>query len=181
MRARVGGIGGGVAGERQPGRVGGRVRVAVGVGEPDRSHRTPELVGVLGVVKGDRGVGEAEVQRGKEPRRRRQVAVLRGCDLGGDLVPEVLDRRVPELADLGLLGRAGGAGRRPEALHLVDRRRVGVARQCGRRCRPELVSAVEHERPHPTPGGEDGRREVGRGELVAAGRGPRYERRWCDV
>ncbi len=172
VRAGVGGVGGGVAGERQPVRVGDRVRVAVGVGEADRGDRPPQLVGVLGVVEGDRRVGEAEVERGEQPRRRRQVAVVGERDALGDLVPEVLDRRVPELADLRLLGRARRAGRRAEALHLVDRGGVGVARQRGRRRGPELVAAVEHERGDLSPGGEDGGREVRRRRLVVARRVP---------
>jgi hypothetical protein len=40
-------------------------------GEADGGHRPPEPVRVLGVVEGDRGVGEAQVQRGEEPRGRR--------------------------------------------------------------------------------------------------------------
>ena len=51
MRAGVGGIGGSVAGEREPVRVADGVGVAVGVGEADRRDRPPELVRVLGVVE----------------------------------------------------------------------------------------------------------------------------------
>ncbi len=169
VRAGVGGVGRGVPGEREPVRVGDGLRVAVAVGEADRRDRPPELVGVLGVVEGDRRVGEAEVQGREQPRRRGQVAVVRERDGLGDLVPEVLDRRVPELADLRLLGRAGGAGGRAEALDLVDRGGVGVARERGRRRRAELVAAVEHERRHLSPGGEDRRREVRRRRPVVAG------------
>ena len=50
--------------------------VAVAVGQPDRRDGAPELIAVLGVVEGDRRVGDAQVQGREEPRRGGQVAWL---------------------------------------------------------------------------------------------------------
>jgi hypothetical protein len=90
--ARIRRVGRCVAGERKPRRICGRLRVAVAVGEANRGHRTPEPIGVLGVVERDRRVGEAEVQRGEQPCGRPQIAVTCERDGLGDLVPEVLAR-----------------------------------------------------------------------------------------
>ena len=181
VRSGIGRIGGRVPRERQPRRVGDGVDVAVGVGETDRGHRPPEAVRVLRVVEGDRRVGEAQVQRREQASRRRQVAVVRSGDRLRDLVPEVLDRRVPELSDLGLLGGAGRACRRPDRLHFVERVRVLLALQRRRLLRPELVAALEHEWRHLAPRRERRRREVRRRRPVVAGTVTRDERRRRDA
>src|SRR5207245_10784423 len=104
--------------------------------------------------------------------------VIVGGDGRGDLVPEVLDRRRPELPDDRLLDRARLAGGRAEALNLVDRGRVGRTRLDRRSRGPELVAAREDERGHLTPGREDRCREVRWRRLEVARIRACHERRW---
>ena len=54
--------------QRGPCRVGGRVGIPVGVGFPDRGHRPPVVVEVLGLEGADVAVGEGHVEQAEQPR-----------------------------------------------------------------------------------------------------------------
>src|SRR5207248_6233111 len=77
------------------------LRISISVCESNRSDRAPKVVRVLGFEEGDRSVGKADIQQRKQAcaMLETEMALQRGslCDL----VPEVLDVAVPELADLG--------------------------------------------------------------------------------
>src|SRR5260370_5663338 len=86
-----------------------------------------------------------------------------------DLVPEVLDVAVPELADLSLFGSAGCAVNEPEAFHLIEDLSIKVARERRRRTGTELVGLLQSKRRDLRPLGKISRREVRRRQLVVSG------------
>src|SRR5258705_1977115 len=106
---------------------------------PGASRRAPASAGASGTER----VGEGEIEQCERTSVLRQgVAVLqRGCLR--DLIPVVLDRRAPELCDLGLVGGAGGAAELAETHDFVERGGVGGARERRRRPGSELVRAQE--------------------------------------
>src|SRR4029077_20118218 len=96
----------------------------------------------------------------------------------GDDVPGVPDRRGPEFADGGLLGRPRRAGVLTQALDLVQRLRVRGAGQRRRRLGAKLRCALQDEWPHVAPVGKGGGREVRRRRPGVGGLGGRSERSW---
>src|SRR6266516_3300659 len=145
------------------------VRISVCVRQSHRSNRAPKIVRVLCIEKGNSGVCQADVQQSKEPCGVLQIEVM--CKSGGlcDLVPEVLDVAVPELADLGLFGSAGCAVNEPETFDFIEDLSVKAA--CGRRRRigTELVGPLQRKRRDLRPLGKIRRREVRRRQLVVSG------------
>src|SRR4029077_8102736 len=136
-----------------PGRVPGHGRGAVPAGA-NRRDRSPDEVLVLGVVEGDGGVGERQVEERKQLRCAGKVRVVGDRRVLGDLVPRHPDRTWPELGDDGLISGAGGAGLLTEVLDLVDGLGVGGRRDRRWRRGPELVRRLENEWGHPRPLGE---------------------------
>ena len=63
-----------------------------------------------------------------------------------DLVPEVLDVAVPELADLGLFRSAGCAVNEPETFDLIEDLSIKGAYECRRRTGTELVGPLQRKR-----------------------------------
>src|SRR5437762_9807470 len=82
-----------------------------------------------------------------------------------DLVPEVLDVAVPELADLGLFGSAGCAVNEPEAFDFIEDLSVKAACERRRRIGTELVGPLQRKRRDLRPLGKIRRREVRRRQL----------------
>src|SRR6267378_942443 len=98
-----------------------------------------------------------------------------------DLVPEVLDVAVPELADLGLFGSAGCAVNEPEAFDFIEDLSVKVACDRRRRIGTELVGPLQREGRDLRPLGKISSREVRRRQLVVSGLGPRDVRWWSYI
>src|SRR5437016_7782023 len=98
-----------------------------------------------------------------------------------DLVPEVLDVAVPELADLGLFGSAGCAVNEPEAFDLIEDLSIKGACKYRRRTRTELVGLLQSKRRDLGPLGKIRWREIRRRQLVVSGLGPRDVRRWSYI
>ena len=65
MSAGVGGVRGGVAHLGKPIRIRLGFRVTIRSGSADRGDRSPEIVGVFGVVEGDHPVGKAQIEQGE--------------------------------------------------------------------------------------------------------------------
>src|SRR5258708_5417010 len=86
-----------------------------------------------------------------------------------DLVPEVLDVAVPELADLGLFRSAGCAVNEPETFDLIEDLSIDVACKCRRRTRTELIGPLQREGRDLGPLGKIRRREIRRRQLVVSG------------
>src|SRR5438034_11267774 len=70
-----------------------------------------------------------------------------------DLVPEVLDVAVPELADLGLFGSAGCAVNEPEAFDFIEDLSVKAACERRRRIGTELGGPLRRRRREQRSGG----------------------------
>ena len=83
------------------------MRISISACELNRSYRTPKVVGVLGLEEGDRRVSQADIQQRKETRALLKIQMTIQRRSLRDLVPEVLNVAVPELADLGLFRSAG--------------------------------------------------------------------------
>src|SRR6266481_9854571 len=98
-----------------------------------------------------------------------------------DLVPEVLDVAVPELADLSLFRRSRCAVNEPETFHLIEDLSIKVARECRRRTRAELVGPLQCKRRDLRPLGKIRWREIRRRQLVVSGLGSRDVRRWSYI
>src|SRR4029077_9041202 len=96
-----------------------------------------------------------------------EMALQRGrlCDL----VQEVLDVAVPELADLGLFRSAGCAVNEPETFDLIEDLSIDVACECRRRTGTELVGLLQSKRRDLGPLGKIRRREIRRRQLVVSG------------
>src|SRR6201993_5433209 len=107
--------------------------------------------------------------------------MMSGCGGLSDLVPEVLNVAVPELADYGLVSSARCACGDPEALHVVEDAHVLIARQGGRRSWAEFIGTRQREKGHSGPLSEICRREIGRSQLVVSGSSPSFERRRGDI
>ena len=106
--------------ERLPGRVGHRLRVAVGVGQRDRLVGTPEPVVVLGVEAGDHRVPAGDVRHRQHPGglHEAEAAVAREAEQAVVPLPDVVVG--PEKRLLGLVGRSGRAVDPAELLDLVQ-------------------------------------------------------------
>src|SRR5438132_12032145 len=98
-----------------------------------------------------------------------------------DLVPEVLDVAVPELADLALFGSAGCAVNEPEAFDFIEDLSVKAACERRRRIGTELVGPLQRKRRHLRPLGKIRRREARRRQLVVSGLVTWDVRRWNHV
>ena len=115
----------------------------------DRGHRPPEQVVVLRVHHGDHRVGADLVDHREQPRGLRHVeahacvAMLRARPLYWRTT-----FAVQKSAIVGLVRRPRRARGGAERLDLVERGHPLRARQRRRRRGPELVGALEHERPH---------------------------------
>src|SRR5206468_219525 len=94
------------------------LRISIGVCESNGSDWTPKVVRVFGFEKSDRSVGK-DIQQRKQAcaMLETEMALQRGslCDL----VPEVLDVAVPELADLRLFRSACYAVNQPETFNFI--------------------------------------------------------------
>src|SRR5580704_11960164 len=122
------------------------LRISISVCESNRSNRTPKVVRVLGFEEGDRSVGKADIQQRKQACAMLEIEMALQRSRLCDLVPEVLDVAVPELADLGLFWRARCAVNEPEAFHLIEDLSIKVARECRRRTGTELVGLLQRKR-----------------------------------
>src|SRR5437879_4357741 len=80
----------------------------------------PDQEVVLGVVEGDRGVGERKGEQRKQLGGTREVGVVGERGLLSDLVPRDPDGARPEPGDYGLVGRTGGARFLAEGRDLVE-------------------------------------------------------------
>src|SRR5207245_7153536 len=98
-----------------------------------------------------------------------------------DLVPEVLDVAVPELADLGLFRSAGCAVNEPETFNFIEDLSINVACEYRRRTGTELIGLLQSKRHDPRPLGKIRWREIRRRQLVVSGLGPRDVRRWSYI
>src|SRR5882724_5155297 len=98
-----------------------------------------------------------------------------------DLVPEVLDVAVPELADLGLFGSAGCAVNEPEAFDFIEDLSVKAACECGRRIGTELVGPLKRKRRALCPLDKTRGREIRRLQLVFPGLGSGDVRGWSYI
>ena len=158
--------------QRRPAWVGGRRRVAVGVGQVDRGDRPPEAVEVLRVPHGDDRVGLAHVDRGEHPGGVDDVQVPHGhlvsqrrVELDGGVAGE-------EQRGARLLRRARGRGRRAERLDLGEVAGVAGRGQRRRWSRFAELGAAAHQQrgdaSHPRHGHRQERR--GRGPPDARGR-----------
>ena len=67
VSARVGRVWGSVAHLGKPIGISLGFRVTVGSGRADRGHRSPEIVGVFGIVECDHPVGETQIKQRKQP------------------------------------------------------------------------------------------------------------------
>src|SRR6266403_4534893 len=99
----------------------------------------------------------------------------------GDLVPEVLDIAVPELADLGLFRSAGCTGNEPETFDFVEDPSINGACECGRRPGAEFVRLLQRKQCDLGPLGEIRWREIRRRQLVVSGLVTRDVRRWSYI
>jgi hypothetical protein len=95
-----------------------------------------------------------------------------------DLVPEVLDVAVPELADLGLFRSAGCTVNEPKTFNFVEDPSINVACECGRRPGTEFVRLLQRKRCDLGPLGEIRWREIRRRQLVVSGLGSGDVWRW---
>src|SRR2546430_14193788 len=95
-----------------------------------------------------------------------------------DLVPEVLNVAVPELADLGLLRSTGCAVNEPETFDFIEDLSIESACECRRRTRTELVSPLQRKWSDLGPLGKIRWREVRWRQLIVSGLGPRQVQRW---
>jgi len=98
-----------------------------------------------------------------------------------DLVPEVLDVAVPELADLGLFRSAGCTVNEPETFDFVEDPSINGACECGRRPGTELVRLLQRKRCDLGPLGKIRWREIRRRQLVVSGLGSGDVRRWSYI
>src|SRR4029079_2142468 len=144
----------GRADERRPGRVGGRVRIAILSGSGDRVPRPPEVEVVLVVPTVDRRVRPTHVQQCEESRAVGGVAIVPRDELPGDVVPTDAWGALPPPGVEGLLVGPGRAGSPAEGLHLIEFSRVLRAIKRGRWHAAELRRALEEEGLHTAdPGG----------------------------
>src|SRR5439155_3567452 len=98
-----------------------------------------------------------------------------------DLVPEVLDAAVPELADLGLFRSASCAVNEPETFDLIEDLSIKGACECRRRTGTELVGPLQRKGSDLGPLGKIRWREIRRRQLVVSGLGSRDVRRWSYI
>jgi hypothetical protein len=96
------------------------LRISVRIRQLHRSNRTPKVVRVLSVEKGNGSVCKAYIQQSKEPGAILQIEVR--CNYGRlcDLVPEVLDVTIPKLPDLSLVRGSGCAVNEPETFDFIE-------------------------------------------------------------
>src|SRR5207302_6010007 len=141
----------------------------------------PKVVRVLGFEEGDRSVGQAYIQQCKETRAALKVEMMMQRGRLPDLVPEVLDVAVPELADLGLFRSAGCAVNEPETFNFIEDLSIKAACECRRRAGTELVGLLQSKRRNLGPLGKVRWREIRRRQLVVSGLGPRDVRRWSYI
>jgi hypothetical protein len=64
---KLGGIGGSIADLGKPIRISLGFGVTIGGGGPDRGHRSPKIVRVFGIVRGDHAVGKTQIEQGEQP------------------------------------------------------------------------------------------------------------------
>src|SRR6266566_8389529 len=95
-----------------------------------------------------------------------------------DLVPEVLDVAVPELADLSLFRSAGCAVNEPETFNFIEGLSIKGACECRRRTRTKVVGLLQSKRRDLGPLRKIRWREIRRRQLVVSGLGSRDVRRW---
>src|SRR5205814_9311116 len=98
-----------------------------------------------------------------------------------DLVPEVLDVAVPELADLGLFRSAGCTVNEPETFDFVEDPSINGACECGTRPGTELVRPLPRKRRDLGPLGKIRWREIRRRQLVVSGLGSGDVRWWSYI
>src|SRR5258708_30002777 len=108
-------------------RIGFRTGIAVTARHLNGRDWPPELVGVLSVKEGNRGIGKADIQQCKQASASCQVKVTsQSCGLR-DLVPEILNIAVPEGSNQGLLRRASCAVDESQTFDFVKNTGVLVA------------------------------------------------------
>ena len=137
--------------ERQPVRIGSRVRIAVGVRQRDRGHRPPGHLGRIGAVGslaapgGERRVGHRDVQDREQPVALGHGQVVGARNLVGGLIPVDAGVALPERSERRLVLRARRSGLATERLDGVEIVRVRGAGQSSRWSRPELGVADQDE------------------------------------
>src|SRR5947208_879804 len=154
------------------------MRISISVCESNRSDRTPKVARVLGVEKGNSGVCKADIQQRKQACAMLEIEMALQRGRLPDLVPEVLDVAVPELADLSLFRRSRCAVNEPETFDFVEHLSIKIACECRRRIGTELVGPLQRKRRHLRPLGKIRRREVRRRQLVVSGLVTWDVRRW---
>src|SRR5205807_9585760 len=121
------------------------LRISIGVCAWTRSYRTPKVVRMLGFEEGDRSVGKADIQQGKQACATLEIEMALQRRSLCDLVPGVLDVAVPELADLGLFRSAGCAVNKPETFDLIEDLSIKGACECRRRPGTELIGPLQRK------------------------------------
>src|SRR4029077_2631893 len=119
------------------------LRISVSGCESNRSYRPPKVVRVLGVEKGNSGVCKADIQQRKQTCAMLEIEITLQRGSLCDLVPEVLDIAVPELADLSLFLSAGCAVNEPETFNFIEDLSIKGACECRRRTGTELVGLLQ--------------------------------------
>ena len=169
--------------ERQPVRIGSRVRIAVGVRQRDRGHRPPRhfvrnaAVESLAAPGGERRVGHRDVQDREKPVAVRHGQVVRARNLVRSLIPVDAGVTFPEQSERGLILGARRPGLATERLDGVEIVHVRGAGQTSRWPRVELgvVDQDEHRGECQPLGAHRSERRRCRPPL--ADRGPTPERR----
>src|SRR4029077_18927823 len=124
------------------------LRISVSGCESNRSDRPPKVVCVLGFEKGDSGVCKADIQQRKQACAMLEIEITLQRGSLCDLVPEVLDVAVPELADLSLFRGSRCAVNEPEIFNFIEGLSIKIARECRRRTGTELVGLLQSKRRH---------------------------------
>src|SRR5439155_27120568 len=162
---------------RKPRRIGLRTGIAVTARLLNGSDWPPELVSVLSVKEGNRGIGKADVQQCKQADALCQGKVMsQSCGLC-DLVPEVLNITIPEHSNQGLLRGTSCAVDESQTFNFIKNTGVLVACQLGRRAGTKFVGARQGKRRDLRPLREIRCREIGWCQLVASRLVSRNERR----
>src|SRR5207244_7946227 len=118
------------------------LRISISVCESNRSDRTPKVVRVLGVEKGNSGVCKADIQQRKQACAMLEIEIKLQRGSLCDLVPEVLDVAVPELANLSLFRGSGCAVNEPETYNFIEDLGITCACEGGRRPRTKVGGLV---------------------------------------
>src|SRR5581483_1055936 len=181
MRTRIGGIGRRVANLWKPVWIGCSIRVVVLIGSADGRYRTPEVIRILGVVEGDDGIREAEIQQRKQPGALRSGQTIRQSRLLGDFVPIVLNGSVPEAPGQSLIVCGSGAACDPEGFHFIEGGDIRAAGLIRGRAGTKLAGELQRERRDLRPLCERRAGQIRRRLLVVSRSTSEYKGSWDGI